>query len=141
MTVASPAADVSSEPGAVKPLVTGPPASGAPSLTKRQADFAEATQLAKAGASISRISRLLGVDRKTLRHWLRAGAVPSWRQPRRGRMIDTHLAHLEKRWAEGCRNATLLWRELTTLGFQKRYTAVKTWTAQRRGAKAAAGDE
>jgi transposase len=49
-------------------------------------------------------------------------------------MIDDHLTYIEKRWAEGCRNATLLWRELTALGFQGRYTIVKTWAAQRRNA-------
>ena len=56
-------------------------------------------------------------------------------------MIDAYLAYLEKRWAEGCRNATVLWRELTALGFQGRYTAVKTWAAQRRAAEIAAGDK
>jgi transposase len=105
-----------------------------PGQTKRQADFVEATRLSKAGASISRISRLLGVDRKTLRQWLTAGAVPSWRQPSRGRMIDDHLTYIQRRWDDGCRNATLLWRELTALGFQGRYTIVKTWAAQRRTA-------
>ncbi len=48
-------------------------------------------------------------------------------------MIDSHLTYIEKRWADGCRNATLLWRELTALGFQGRYMIVKTWAAQRRG--------
>ncbi len=98
MTVVPCAADISSEPAAAEPFVTmaaAPEVLGTP--TKRQADFAEATRLSQAGNSISRISRLLGVDRKTLRHWLRAGTVPSWRQPRRERMIDAHLAFLEKR--------------------------------------------
>jgi len=135
MTVAQPTAAVSSDSAAAttEPLVTVAAASETPSQSKRQADFAEATRLSQAGASISRISRLLGVDRKTLRHWLRAGAVPSWRQPRRERMIDAHLAFLEQRWAEGCRTATVLWRELAALGFQGRYTIVKRWMARRRG--------
>ena len=47
-------------------------------------------------------------------------------------MIDGHLAYMEKRWADGCCNATLLWRELTALGFKGRYTVVKTWAGQRR---------
>ena len=142
MTVAPPVAGVSSEPAAVaKPLVVVTPALEVLGPTKRQADFAEATRLSKAGTSISRISRLLGVDRKTLRHWLRAGVLPSWRQPRRQRMVDAaHLAFLEQRWAEGCRTATVLWRELAVLGFQGRYTVVKTWVAQRRGAEIAAAD-
>lgn len=141
MTVAPPAAEVSSEPiAATKPLVMVAPTPEVLGPTKRQADFAEATRLSQAGASISRIARLLGVDRKTLRHWLKAGAVPSWRQPRRERMIDAHLAFLEQRWAEGCRTATVLWRELAAFGFQGRYTVVKTWAARRRGAEIAAAN-
>lgn len=132
MTTVSAAFGASSQPEADQQPAPAYPAPGISGQTKRQADFAEATRLSKTGASISRISRLLGVDRKTLRHWLKAGAVPSWRQPRRDRMIDTHLAYIEKRWADGCRNATLLWRELTALGFKGRYTVVKTWAAQQR---------
>ena len=132
MTVVPPVANASPEPAATEPLVTMTPVPEVLGPTKRQADFAEATRLSQGGASISRISRLLGVDRKTLRHWLRAGAVPSWRQPRRERMIDVHLTFLDQRWAQGCRTATVLWRELATLGFQGRYTVVKTWAARRR---------
>jgi transposase len=134
MTAVPPAADPSTESDVGQPVAPAVPAPETAVQTKREADFIEATRLSKAGASISRISRLLGVDRKTLRHWLQAGAIPSWRQPPRSRMIDGHLSYIEKRWADGCRNATLLWRELTALGFQGRYTVVKTWVAQRRGA-------
>lgn len=140
INLASRAAVVSSDPAAADPLVTPAPAPELLGPTKRQADFAEATRLSQAGTSISRIARLLGVDRKTLRHWLRAGAVPSWRQPRRERMIDAHLAFLEQRWADGCRTVTALWRELAALGFQGRYTTVKTWAARRRAAENAAAD-
>lgn len=132
MTAGSAAAGVAPEPGADQLLVPPAPAPGPPDQTKRQADLVEATRLSNAGASISHISRLLRVDRKTLRHWLTAGTLPSWRQPRRGRMMDSHLTYIEKRWADGCHNAALLWRELTALGFQGRYTVVKTWAAQRR---------
>ena len=139
MTAAPPVSDASAGSDAGQPLALAVPAIETAGQTKREADFIEATRLSKAGASISRISRLLGVDRKTVRHWLKAGTVPSWRQPPRGRMIDGHLTYIEKRWADGCRNATLLWRELTALGFQGRYTVVKTWVAQRRSADIKAG--
>jgi transposase len=102
---------------------------------RRQARFAEAARLHAAGASISRISRLLGLDRKTLRRWLRAGAVPLWRKSRRGSMLDPHQEHLERRWAEGCRNAARLWRELVALGFPGRPATVRAWATQRRKAE------
>ncbi|MBL6458637.1 helix-turn-helix domain-containing protein [Belnapia sp. T6] len=72
---------------------------------RRQGRFDEAARLHAAGASLSAISRQLGVDRKTLRRWLRAGAMPSWRQPQRGSVLDPYRDHLERRWAEGCHNA------------------------------------
>jgi transposase len=44
------------------------------------------------------------------------------------------LGHLEQRWAEGCRNAALLWRELVHLGYAGRYGTVRSWAGQRRKA-------
>jgi transposase len=105
---------------------------------RRKSLFDEASRLHAAGTSIVRISRWLGVEHKTLRGWLRAGAWPTWRPPRRARMIDAHLAFLERRWAEGCRNASLLWRELVHVGFRGRSTPVKDWAARRRDAVAGA---
>lgn len=140
MTAVPVASDGACEPEADQRLAKAVPVPETSGKTKRQADFAEATRLSQAGASISRISRLLGVDRKTLRKWLRAGTVPSWQQPRRGGMINAHLAYLKQRWTEGCCNAALLWRELIALGFQGRYTIVKTWAAQQKAAEIQAGD-
>jgi transposase len=102
---------------------------------RRQAHFEEAARLQAAGASLSRISRLLGLDRKTLRRWLQAGAVPTWRKPRRGSVLDQHREYLERRWAEGCRNAARLWRELVALGFPGRPAIVRAWATQRRKAE------
>lgn len=68
----------------------------------RQARYEEAAHLHTAGTSISQVARQLGADRKTLHRWLRAGAAPSWRMPRRGSILDPHRAVLGRRWAEGC---------------------------------------
>jgi len=53
-------------------------------------------------------------------------------------MIDAHLVLLERRWAEGCRNASLLWRDLVDAGFRGRYSTVKDRAARRREAEAGA---
>ena len=102
---------------------------------RRQDRFDEAARLHAAGASLSAISRQLGADRKTLRQWLRAGAVPSWRQPQRGSVLDPYRDHLERRWVEGCHNAARLWRELVALGFSGRDALVRTWATERRRAE------
>jgi transposase len=101
---------------------------------RRQAQFEQAAKLHEAGMSMSEIARRLGLDRKTTRRWLRLGGPPSWRQPRRGSVLDAHLEYLQRRWAEGCRNATLLWRELVTLGFKGRPSIVSSWATQQRKA-------
>ena len=108
---------------------------GEAARARRQARFEEAARLHAAGASTSDIARRLGADRKTLRRWLRAGAVSSWRRPRRGGLLDPHRAYLERRWAEGCRNAARLWRELLALGFPGRPATVRAWATQRRRAE------
>jgi transposase len=99
---------------------------------RRRARFDEAVRLHAAGASLSDVARHLGADRKTLRGWLRAGAVPSWRRPRRGSLLDPHRDYRERRWTGGCRNAARLWRELVTLGFPGRPAVVRAWATQRR---------
>jgi transposase len=42
---------------------------------------------------------------------------------------------LERRWAEGCRNAAQLWRELVQQGFCGNPRAVRAWAGQRRKAE------
>ncbi|MFT8680602.1 MAG: hypothetical protein ABF821_19920 [Gluconacetobacter sp.] len=44
-----------------------------------------------------------------------------------------YTAHLEKRWAEGCRNIRQLWRELLEQGFAGKYGTVRKWMLGRQG--------
>ena len=99
---------------------------------RRQALFEEAARLHAAGASISAVAAEIGADRKTLRRWLQSGAPPHWRQPCRGSLLDPYQARLERRWAEGCRNAARLWREMAEQGFTGRSSLVRAWATQRR---------
>jgi transposase len=102
------------------------------SLARRQARYEEAARLQAQGMSISRIAALLGADRKTVRRWLRLGHAPLWAKPRRGGALDAYMAHLDRRWAEGCRNAAQLWRELVAMGFPGRSATVRAWATRRR---------
>ncbi|WP_165982909.1 ISL3 family transposase [Dankookia rubra] len=122
----------SSSPAAVgaRPGAAWRPSAAA--RARRQGRFEEAARLHAAGASLSAISRQLGADRKTLRQWLRAGAMPFWRQPRRGSVLDPYCDHLERRWTEGRHNAARLWRELAALGFSGRDAIVRSWATERR---------
>lgn len=83
---------------------------------------------------LKRTAAAVGVARKTVRRWLRAGGIPPWRQPRRTGLPGRHAGHLNRRWNEGCGNAAQLWRELVVPGFAGRPGTVRHWAGQRRKA-------
>lgn len=89
--------------------------------------------------SIRRVAALLGAERKTVRGWLRRGAAPSWRKPKRGSALDPFVPLLERRWAEGWHNAARLWREAAAAGFAGRPGTVRAWATRRRGARSVSG--
>jgi transposase len=100
---------------------------------RRDARFAEAARLREQGLSLKAIARTIGVERRTVRRWLRAGQAPTWRHTDRGTSIlDPHRPYLEERWRSGSRNAAALWRDLKERGFAGQYTVVRDWATQRR---------
>ncbi len=99
---------------------------------RRRSRYEEAARLRAAGISISAIATALGAERKTIRRWLRAGGAPLWSKPPRTGILTPYQAHLERRWAEGCHNASLLWREVAELGFTGRPGVVLQWAKARR---------
>ena len=88
---------------------------------------AEIVARAERGEGSRRIARELGVDRKTVRHWLKAG---QW-QPRQYRprphAIDPYVGFIERRGPEVGWNGVVLQRELTGLGFVGGYQQVQRY--------------
>ena len=79
------------------------------------------------------IAQALGIGRRTVRRWLRAGHAPTWRHADRGRSsLDPFRDYLEARWAAGYRNGTGLWREIRERGFAGQSGIVRQWAARRR---------
>ena len=100
---------------------------------RRDARFAEAARLREQGLSLKAIAQTIGVERRTVRRWLRAGHAPTWRHADRGTSIlDPHSPYLEERWQAGCRNAARLWRDLQDRGFPGQYSVVRDWATHRR---------
>jgi len=101
---------------------------------RRQTRYDAVAGLHRQGMPIRRIARRLGMARNAVRRWLRAGeAAPYRRAPGRS-VLDQHLGHMERRWAEGCRNAAELWRGLREeRGFEGGYDVVRRWAIRRRG--------
>lgn len=69
------------------------------------------------GEGIKRIARELGVDRKTVKHWLRLGGWQPRQPQRRERQLDRFAEFIERRAPEVDFNGVVLYRELQVLGF------------------------
>ena len=102
-------------------------------VRRRAADFhAEVQRLAADGETISGIARQLGVTRTMVRRYLFADAPPEREHARRRSRLDPHEPYLRRRWAEGCRNALLLWREVRERGYAGTSRQVSRWAEERR---------
>jgi transposase-like protein len=94
------------------PSVTTREARKAARHQPRQVRYAEVRRLSEAGATVSAIARACELDRKSARKWLREGGPGTWNRPSSKGILARYLDHLERRWAEGSRNAARLWEEL-----------------------------
>src|SRR5919201_1532066 len=69
------------------------------------------------GEGVKRIARELGVDRKTVKRWLRLGAWQPRQPQRRARQLDCFAELIERRAPEVGFNGVVLYRELKGVGF------------------------
>ena len=84
----------------------------------RLAQYTKVKELCAQGMKLLTISKTLGVSCGTVRTYAYADTFPEWsRPPRLPSMLDPYLGYLEKRHAEGCENASQLWREIQDQGF------------------------
>jgi transposase len=85
----------------------------------RLARYERVVALHAQGWTQAAIARAVGIGERTVLRWLTAGTFPE-RKPRR-RAPDPfapYAAYLTQRWAEGCQNATQLWRAVCEQGYQ-----------------------
>jgi transposase len=80
--------------------------------------YNEVVALYHKGMSQQEISRTLHMERKTIRRFLRAGHFPERAKPRRKPpSVNAFQEYLNRRWSEGCHNATKLWHEIQAQGY------------------------
>jgi transposase len=93
---------------------------------RRKRVFEEVGRLYAEGYSLRAIAQKLGKSRNTVRKYVTMDAFPEMKQRQRapGQLAPFH-AYLERRWREGCHNATQLWREIKEQGFGGACSAVK----------------
>ena len=84
------------------------------------------------GEGIKRIARELGVDRKTVKRWLKLGAWRPREPQRRARQLDPFAGFMERRAPEVGFNGAVLYRELQGLGFTGGIVQVQRFLRPRR---------
>jgi transposase len=94
---------------------------------KRKALFEAVRAAHQRGLTKRAIARDIGITRTTVRRLLKAEEFPE-RAPRQQRSErDGFREYLEKRWAEGCHNASQLCRELRQRGYGGQRSRVKEY--------------
>jgi transposase len=97
----------------------------------RLSRFQEVKELYRQGATIRGIAAKFRMHRRTVRLLLNADECPKRAPPRRRRnKIAAYLPYLKQRWAEGCHNASELWREIKAQGFAGCESAVRHFIAE-----------
>src|SRR4051794_20799407 len=83
------------------------------------------------GACVAHIAREVGISRMTVYKYLREGPPQRKRPPVHGklRVLEPYEPHLLRRWAEGCRTATVLWREIQRQGYRHSASNVQRFVA------------
>jgi transposase len=85
---------------------------------RRLERYEQVVALLKSGQSQAAISRALGMERKTIRRWLRRGEFPERKPPHRRRpKVNEFGDYLQQRWNEGCHNASRLYQEIREKGY------------------------
>lgn len=89
-----------------------------PSHQRRKRYFDLAYRLKAQGYSQRVIARVLGISRGTVQKYLDTAELPNW-QPHRHppSRLDPYDDYLRMRWENGCREITLLWKELQQQGY------------------------
>lgn len=92
---------------------------------RRKARYEAVREAHQRGLTHRAIAKEFGMSRKTIRRFLRATEFPEQAPRRRHTGLEPYREYLEKRWAEGCRNASRLWRELREKGYDGQRSRVK----------------
>jgi transposase len=86
---------------------------------RRLERYEEVIKLYRQDCSLKKINRMVHLDRRTVRRWIRAGAFPERQSPpERPTKVQRSTKYLERRWAEGSPKATRLFEEIRPQGYR-----------------------
>lgn len=96
-----------------------------PSYHQRKKYFELVKYLHDKGYSQRSIARVLGISRGTVRRYQEEAEVPDWKPRKRlPSQLDIYEKYLRRRWVEGCRDITALWKELQQKGYRGKRKSV-----------------
>ena len=97
----------------------------------RKANFEQVKIMQKEGRSIRYMHRELGIHRQTIKNYLACESFPHRRVASMHYSSATpYIAFLEKRWGEGIKSPTQLWRELRETGAKVSRSSVYRMTVR-----------
>jgi transposase len=95
--------------------------------------YRQITELIARGKSQTEAATRVGLSLRTVQRWITTGVFPE----RKHRVFSSHVdafgPYLEKRFTEGCTNASQLWREIRSQGFRGNASSVWHWLRRRFG--------
>ncbi len=107
---------------------------------RRAARYEQVQVLHRQGISMLQIATRLGMGRATVRKFVSAKAFPERAaQRRQASILDPYVPYLQQRWAEGCTNASQLWREIKAKGYGGVRKQVARWAHHHRSEPAPTG--
>jgi transposase len=90
-------------------------------------------RLRRAGLDVLAIAHRLKTSRSTVYHLLSMAQFPEPISNKRlPSLLDPFVDHLSRRWTDGCRNASRLWRELRAQGYPGTRRQIAQWVYERR---------
>jgi transposase len=96
---------------------------------QRVARYEEIKQLRAEGHSVSAMARRMGMQRATVRMFLRADEYPEARPGTKPGKVQPFAEYLQERWREGCHDAGQLYRELQTRGYHGHFRVLQEYLA------------
>jgi len=100
---------------------------------RRQERFEEAKKLHELGVSKSEIARRLNINWRTVSKYIRVDECPIYAGQRIGaRNFAPFMDYMERRWEEGCHNATKIWHEIRKLGYEGARRTLGEWATKKR---------
>jgi transposase len=81
--------------------------------------YQQVMTLYEQGLGFTEITHRVGLSRRTIERWIKAGGFPEAKRRRKRRsLFDPYAEYVLSRWEQGCTNALQLWQEIQAQGYQ-----------------------